>query len=50
MEKNWWCAPVIPAAKENVMWSRLAWAKSETPISKITRTKRARGVAQAAWV
>jgi hypothetical protein len=28
------------------LWSRLAWAKRETPISKITRVKRAGRVAQ----
>jgi hypothetical protein len=29
------------------MWSRLTWAKKQDPISKITRTKRIRGGAQA---
>jgi hypothetical protein len=51
IEKSWvwWFAPVIPATAENHkigLQLRLAWTEKQDPILKITRAKRAGGVAQ----
>jgi hypothetical protein len=44
----WWLMPVIPAISGSIKTGsqyRLAWIKNKTPISKITKAKKAGGVA-----
>jgi hypothetical protein len=46
---GWWRILVIPATQETEvggLQSKVAWAKTQDPVQKTTKTKRAGGVAQ----